>query len=330
MCGLFGVLLPGPSAGCTDRTLDAVLRLGSFAEERGVDAAGLAWQDRSGWHGVRHTLPFTMMAGRLSPARLVGLGEATLVLGHTRWATQGGRSVKQAGPNWVGSTVGTHNGDLDIASLPGSRQMGERTDSQVFFTAVHRITTGPAAGDGAGVDSRLVKLCEQMRGRAAAVWADTGDDTDPGLGAGDGHIWLLRAGLSPLAVGYDRAGGLWYASNPAWLRQLETEQAIGVHRVRMLGEGSLWRAAVLAGRVRLQQRGEFVPTVRARDVRLARTAVWRGFNRLDMDRDRARLRHVVETVPPEQCVEGRNAAVGSGGLAYRDVVGSGDRLKCTA
>jgi len=38
-------------------------------------------------------------------------------LGHTRWATQGGRGLAQASPIAAGPPLCTHNGDLDPASI---------------------------------------------------------------------------------------------------------------------------------------------------------------------------------------------------------------------
>lgn len=296
MCGLFGVLRPDNAAA---GPAEAVLRLGELAEERGVDAAGLAWADPEGgdrgtgdrWRIRRGTGPFVLLEDRLD---LGSLDRAGLVLGHTRWATQGGRSVRHAGPNSIGQVIGIHNGDIDVGTLPGAgHRVGERTDSELLFAGVDAHTS-TAAGQ---LDfDELVDMFSVMHGRTAAVWVRRADHD---------RVQLLRAGLSPLAVGYDNCGGLWWASNPGWLRQLEKEHLLTLRRVRMLGEGELWQARVLRDSrrghtTRMRRLGGFVPVVRPGDVRLARTAVWRGFSTHDAARDKARLRHTV-TVPDRRC-----------------------------
>ena len=245
MCGLFGVRCPagprgedpdhgpsgGPRHGLRGGLAEAVLRLGQLAEERGFDAAGLAWRSRSDtpagrpyWEGVRRTGPFSLLADVVDSR---AVEDAAAVIGHTRWATQGGLTAAQAGPNWVGQTIGSHNGDIAVTSLPGGASAaGDCTDSQVFFAAVDHCDLSTPAGR-----EDLLAVCTRMSGRAAAVWAATDQD----------GLWLLRAGLSPLAVGYDSAGRLWWASNPAWLNRLDDELGIGLHRVRMLEEGTLWQ-----------------------------------------------------------------------------------------
>lgn len=295
MCGLFGMLRPDGGDACPSA---AILRLGELAEERGFDAAGLAWtdpaagqdangQNRNRWQVRRQTGPFSELETRID---LDSLDRATLVLGHTRWATQGGRTVLQAGPNSVGQVIGTHNGDLDIATLPADRRpVGERTDSELLFAAIDAHTSNRAGA--AGGSDELVDVFTAMRGRAALVWA---------LRVDGERVQLLRAGLSPLAVGYDNDGRLWWASNPGWLRQLDAEQHIGIHRIVMLTEGELWQARVRQDlrrgrRVRMSRLSSFVPVVRVSDVRIARIAVWRGFSSRDAAHDKARLRHRIET-----------------------------------
>ena len=101
------------------------------------------------------------------------------------------------------------------------------------------------------------------------AWADTRDET--------GRVWLARAGLSPLAIARDVDGGLWWASNPAWLRKLSTAFALPLRSIDLLPEGTLLSASPLQASVRVQVRARFKPTIRARDQRLLPGAVWRNF-----------------------------------------------------
>ena len=272
MCGLFGVALPRAADPSTDRVID-LISLGLDAEERGIDAAGLALRHPDGtWHTTRTLGPFTALLHRRD--LLNSLPDATACLGHTRWATQGARTLRQASPLTSGSILGTHNGDVDVDSIShATRRNAAQTDSQVLFAALataHRRDRFDLA--------RAVDILDGIRGRAALVWTDRT--------RADGRIWLARAGLSPLSVIYGGDGALWWASNPAWLRRIKPDGDI-----RLLHEGSLWAATPRHGRVDLQHLAAFKPTVRAVDVRIAHYAVWRGFGDVDRTADRAALRH---------------------------------------
>lgn len=217
MCGLFGVVLPDRYP--RDIPVGfAVDLLGIRAEDRGHDAAGLAVRGRDGTWRVAKTVGGYRRLRHTHRRLAEHLDGATIVLGHTRWATQGGLGVAQASPIEIAGLLGTHNGDIEPASIPdhhGRRlPLDEKaTDSHYLFGAIaaaHRRSPQGAAG----VTEQLVSILSTMRGRAALVWTDTNRP--------DGQIWLARAGLSPLAVGTDPHGGLWWASNPAWLRDLST------------------------------------------------------------------------------------------------------------
>src|SRR5262249_52028986 len=121
MCGLFGLARPRAAAG-PQVTTRALLMLGRLAEERGVDAAGLAYHPTArrdtlrpstgqpdvvldGWRVLKRV-------GRFGDLRLRGAGPeldaARVVLGHTRQATQGDvRLLVNASPLAAGPVLGT-------------------------------------------------------------------------------------------------------------------------------------------------------------------------------------------------------------------------------
>ena len=101
MCGLFGVVLP--------RQYPSAVPVGF------LDAAGLATCDGTGAWTVRRTLgPFRRLPRSSSGPR--GANALAVAIGHTRWATQGGRTLAQASPIAAGSLLCMHNGTLDPAS----------------------------------------------------------------------------------------------------------------------------------------------------------------------------------------------------------------------
>lgn len=281
MCGLFGVVLPqGSTADYThdqtrsDQTSVDLTMLGLAAEERGVDAAGLAtFNDQRGWLTSRTVGPFAHLVRQPTYRGLVG--QVRTALGHTRAATQGGRTIAQASPLAVGDLLGTHNGDLDPDSIPRTpgRRTSQTTDSQLLFAALSTAHRG-----GRLRLARIVEVLSNARGRAALAWTDTTRT--------DGRVWLARAGLSPLAVLVDDDGAVWWASNPGWLREIRPHGDI-----RLLHEGTVWALTPRQGQVTVQHLASFKPTVRPYDDRIS--AIWRGFSPADRWNDQTQLRHRV-------------------------------------
>lgn len=286
MCGLFGMVLPSTYPQLFHRG-DAIGLLGQLAEERGRDAAGIAarFVTRTGsgaadenWRVTRARGPFHRLDHR---RRLTAqLTAVSSVIGHTRWATQGSLSEANASPFATGSLLCTHNGDVDVATVPFRPAQVEfgGTDSAVLFAALSTAHRGPRVSI-----ERLVTVLSKVHGRAALAWVDT---ARPG-----GRIWLARAGLSPLAVGTDIDGGLWWASNPQWLRILSREFDLPFLTMRLLAEGTLLSATPLARTVRMTEHATFKPVVRWRDQRLATHTVWRGFQFEDRAEGDARSHH---------------------------------------
>ena len=237
MCGLFG-LLRSPGAAHPGYASQAFVLLGVLAEERGVDAAGAAFlPSRSSalpaGPGMARFRDVTVGGcrvvkghGRFSGLWRSGLDPAldaaVLAIGHTRWATQGGRRLVNASPLLAGPLVGTHNGDVDVRSLRRGRQLPRAsgdTDSEVIFLAL--------AG-AVGLAGRVAVL-ERLTGRAALAWADR---------SRAGRVHLARGALSPLAVGVDQEGNVFWASNPNWLRVAERETPVRFARKVLLAEGT--------------------------------------------------------------------------------------------
>ena len=286
MCGLFGTIRPRTySPALRQAAASATLDLGLYAEERGVDSSGLATlHTRCLTAADTFTRDFAEISdGRWRIATALGpfsdrlpgnsrvrrdLRTALVVLGHTRWATQGDRSLVNASPMRRGDILGIHNGD--VAVWPALPRGG--TDSAWLFSQLDRSrslrsTTAVLAG---------------LRGRAALAWTRLSQPE---------YVFLARAALSPLAAAVDREGALWWASNPAWLRLVDRTHGLGLCAPAMIPEGTLLVLQSMATTVQVAHRRTFVPTCRRVDERLADFAVWRGFDRRDENNDRAALRH---------------------------------------
>ena len=152
MCGLFGTIRPHTYSPAIRRAgASATLDLGLYAEERGVNSGGVATvHARRLTAADAVTRDFAEISdGRWRIATALGpfsdripghsrvrrdLQTALVVLGHTRWATQGDRSVASASPMQRGDVLGTHNGA--VAVWPNLLSGG--TDSAWLFSQLDR------------------------------------------------------------------------------------------------------------------------------------------------------------------------------------------------
>jgi glucosamine--fructose-6-phosphate aminotransferase (isomerizing) len=285
MCGIFGTLRPkgNPAAG-HQASAAALLTLGAIAEERGSDSAGIATvhsrpltsRTRCSRHLVDHTSDRVRRVTALGPfsthiptSPRIGrsLQSAGLVLGHTRWATQGDVDLSNCSPMLVGQLLGTHNGDVTVPK--GPNVAAGSTDSAWLFAQLDRTGTVAAAA----------AVLTGVRGRAALAWIRT-DRPD--------SLFLARAALSPLAIAFDADGAVWWASNPAWLRRIGREHQLEMSEPRMVLEGTVMELRPALSHVDMVATRRFVPAARPNDQYLTH-AVWRGFSAQDLAADRSWL-----------------------------------------
>jgi len=274
MCGLFGTIRPHQYAqNMRSDAAGALIDLGYVAEERGVDSAGIAtlhsralsplpiidpavrehtlgrWRVRTALGAFSDYLPgHHQVRSNLASARVV--------LGHTRWSTQGATSLDNASPLNAGDIIGTHNGDVTAPTRNGS------TDSAWLFNQLNPAITVLAT----------TSVLAGLRGRAALTWARR---SRPDL------VFLARTALSPLATATDRGGALWWASNPGWLRELDDWYDLELSNPVPIIEGTLIVLQSGHQEVTLSAHRSFVATSRPHDERLAHNAAWRGFTLAD-------------------------------------------------
>ena len=181
MCGIVGIVGRAPVA---ERLLDALKRL----EYRGYDSAGIA------------TLEEGVLVRRRAPGKLRNLEaliaaeplEGTSGIGHTRWATHGAPTERNAHPHVAGPVAVVHNGiienfrPLKDELIAGGAVFESDTDTEVI---AHLIAAALKAG--ATPHEAVASTLSRLRGAFALAILIEGED-DLLIGARRG---------SPLAVG---------------------------------------------------------------------------------------------------------------------------------
>lgn len=285
MCGIFGLIRSGNGdAEAAVRSTQAFLTLGAKSEERGTDSSGIAaLVARTG--RIDATAPAREdLAAKLAlidqtviykdtirfrDLDIAALAESlpagtSILMGHTRWATQGNADdLVNSSPLLAGNLIGTHNGDIDVKSVPNhktytARAIGE-TDTERLLLAISDVSRDR---------SQITKILKSVVGRASLAFIDRGRTS---------RLYLARTALSPIAYAWTPEGDFLYASNPDWFRQIETETngVITFRDITLVPEGHLITVNTLTAQVIDVRR--FTPTCRERDLALLNTAVYKRF-----------------------------------------------------
>ncbi len=163
MCGIVGYVGPRDA---TPIILEGLKRL----EYRGYDSAGLAVVQTDGTIGVRREV------GKL--ARLVELVAAEPVsgqvgVGHTRWATHGEPSRRNAHPHIgaTGQVAVVHNGIIEnfLALRQELEAEGRRFASETDTEVVVHLVEGYVAG-GADLETAVHRTLARLKGASAFVF----------------------------------------------------------------------------------------------------------------------------------------------------------------
>jgi glucosamine--fructose-6-phosphate aminotransferase (isomerizing) len=182
MCGIIGILGKAPVA---DALVEALRRL----EYRGYDSAGIATVENGRLERRRAEGKLRNLERLVSDKPLQGKSG----IGHTRWATHGAPSERNAHPHMTGRVCVVHNGIIE-----NFRELREEleADGAIFETdtdtevVVHLITR--ALDGGAEPEAAVSEILARLDGAFALAILFAGHD-DLLIGARRG---------SPLAVGY--------------------------------------------------------------------------------------------------------------------------------
>jgi glucosamine--fructose-6-phosphate aminotransferase (isomerizing) len=231
MCGIVGYVGPQEA---TPIILNGLMRL----EYRGYDSAGIAVIDAQGAIHVRRSVgKLAELEHLVAQQPLAG----TVGIGHTRWATQGGRAARNAHPHegMNGRVVLVHNGIVENylplrAELEAEGiQFASETDTEVIVQLVERYLES-----GCSLETAVRRALGHLTG-AHGVVLMTGDEPDRLVAARIGH-----AGGVTLGVG---EGEMFIASDlPAVLRH--TRRMVFLEPGQMaVVEADRYRVTTLAG-----------------------------------------------------------------------------------
>ncbi len=230
MCGIVGYTGRDQAVGYLIEGLKTL-------EYRGYDSAGVEVLSTDGQlHGVKCAGRVAILEERCATANLVG----TTGIAHTRWATHGAPTDKNAHPHrdCSGRIAIVHNGIIENyrelrASLSrAGHEFASDTDSEVIAHLIEDAWAGPAKGD---LLLAVRNACRRLQGSwaIAAVCADT-----------PGELIVARNG-SPLVVASTPEGAYCasdvtpLASVTSHVIQLENNQFA---RLRQSGEVTVYDA----------------------------------------------------------------------------------------
>ena len=195
MCGIIGIVGTAPVA---DRLVESLKRL----EYRGYDSAGIAAQ-------VDGVLERRRAPGKLKELEKVLAAHplnATTGIGHTRWATHGAPTERNAHPHIAGKVAVVHNGiienfaELKAELIAAGRVFSSDTDTEVVAHLLDsELATGLAPLDAfkATLDrlSGAFALCVLISGENETILAAR-NGPPLAVGHGEGEMFIGSDGLA--------------------------------------------------------------------------------------------------------------------------------------
>jgi len=183
MCGIIGIV---GKEGVAGHLVDGLKRL----EYRGYDSAGIAVINPNGEIiKLREEGKISNLEASLETNPLEGVTG----IGHTRWATHGVPSKKNAHPHSTGKVALVHNGiienfqELKAELAAAGHEFKSDTDSEVIAVLIHSLLES-----GLEQNKTVIEAVKRLRGAYAIAVIFSGEE-DLMIGARKG---------SPLAIGY--------------------------------------------------------------------------------------------------------------------------------
>ena len=192
MCGIIGIIGNEPAA---PRLLESLRRL----EYRGYDSAGIAVQTAKGTERRRAEGKIRNLEAAIEDEPLAG----QVGIGHTRWATHGAPSVRNAHPHHFGQVTVVHNGIIEnFAELKaGLMAQGEVFDSDTDTEVIAHLLNAELA-TGAPLRDAFKATLDRLHGAYALAILIDGEDRTI-LGARRGSPLVVGWGGDEMYLGSD-------------------------------------------------------------------------------------------------------------------------------
>jgi glucosamine--fructose-6-phosphate aminotransferase (isomerizing) len=285
MCGIVGILGRHEVA---PLLVEALRRL----EYRGYDSAGIA----------------TVTAGRLERRRAVGKlanlsdllvheplpGKAGI--GHTRWATHGAASTRNAHPHQCGGVAVVHNGIIEnFRELRGEVAAQGMTPESETDTEVVAMLTAMHLAAGASPVEAVERTLARLRGAYALAF----------LFAGEDDLMIAARMGSPLAIGHGE-GEMFVGSDAIALAPM-------TDRITYLEEGD--RAVISRSSVEIRDAEGRLANRPARRIRMEEAAADKGGFRHFMAKEIAEQPKVI-TAALEHYLDGTTIRLPGAGIGF--------------
>jgi glucosamine--fructose-6-phosphate aminotransferase (isomerizing) len=198
MCGIFASISSNETS---STTLHTVLSGLQALQYRGYDSAGVGWLSTDGFR-VEKVLGD---ADALRKALGDDIPKTRAAIGHTRWATHGKPSVKNAHPVRSDRFILVHNGVLDQhhtyrdLCLSEGYTFASDTDSEVLVMMIERASRSQSGP----IESWLPALLDSFEGHWSIVWMDQRDRD---------HVYAYHRGC-PVVVSHNNISQGWISSD---------------------------------------------------------------------------------------------------------------------
>jgi glucosamine--fructose-6-phosphate aminotransferase (isomerizing) len=193
MCGIIGII---GNSDVAPRLLESLRRL----EYRGYDSAGIAVQTPNGPQRRRAEGKIRNLEAVIGDEPLPGI----VGIGHTRWATHGAPSVRNAHPQAAGEVMVVHNGIIEnFAELKAEmKAMGEAFTSDTDTEVIAHLLNDNLK-HGAPIKDAFKKTLDRLHGAYALAI----------LVKGEQELILGARRGSPLVVGWGDDGEMFLGSD---------------------------------------------------------------------------------------------------------------------
>ncbi len=225
MCGIVGYVGVRPALGIV---LDGLRRL----EYRGYDSAGVAVVAQGVLLTEKRAGKLANLEKLLAESPCPGMGDRTTGIGHTRWATHGGPSDRNAHPHLSadGRVAAIHNGIIEnFAKLRAELEAaGVDFTSDTDTECVAHLLAAELAGD-ADLAEAMRRVCRRLAGAFTLLAVDA---RNPGAVVGARRN-------SPLVVGCSPSGNFLASDVSAFIEHTREAIELGQDQVVLITPDSV-------------------------------------------------------------------------------------------